>query len=218
MTREKEEILNDPGNYTLLKHVSRHGSQELEEVEEKTGIDSERLKHKSQILHEKNFLERNHGRSGIVLEINQETRTNLEDFRQEIMDFIQEKSEMLGESIKEERLDLEKARKKFEYEKDETELVGRKKKIDRKIKAVDSTLEKLERREDGSRELFEAFSTSHRILIFLGEREEEFHGFNPTRKLKTLEKIEHILEEEPSEEKEPRRFFGNRWVTSRNLK
>lgn len=218
MTREKEELLNDPGNYTLLKHVSRHGSQELEEVEEKTGIDSERLKHKSQILHEKDFLERNHGQKGIVLEISQETRTNLEEFRQEIEKFIREKSGVLGESIEEERLDLEKARKKLEYEKEETELVGKQKKIDRKIKAVDSVLQKHESHDGEEREVFEAFSNSHRILIFLGEREGEFHGFNPARKLKTLEKIEHILEEEPPEEEEPRRFFGNRWVTSRNLK
>jgi len=218
VTREKEELLNDPGNYTLLKHVSRHGSQELGEVEEKTGIGSERLKHKSKILHEKKFLERNHGQSGIVLEINQETSTNLEDFRQEIEEFIEEKSGVLDGSIEEERMDLEKARKKLEYEKEDTDLVGRQRKIERKIKAIDSALEKLESREDGSRELFEAFSTSHRILIFLNEREGEFHGFNPARKLKTLEKIEHILGEEPPEEEEPRRFFGNRWVTSRHLK
>lgn len=216
MNKQIEELLNDPGNYTILKHLSDKEKQGLDKISEETGIASERVKHKSEVLKQEKLVERNYNSTRITVEFSEENRGKLGEIQEGIENFMEEKDSTLSERMKEEKLNLEKALKKLEYEKEETSVVKKEKELDRKISAVESTLEKLEGVEDDHRKRFEAFSESHRLLIFLDEREQGFHGFNPARKVKTLEKIEELLDQRP-EEKEQRRFFGNRWVTSSDL-
>lgn len=216
MNKQIEELLNDPGNYTLLKHLSDKEKQGLEKISEETGITKERVKHKSEVLKQEKLVERNYNSTEITLRFSEDNREKVGEIRENIEGFIEEKDSTLSERIEEEKLNLEKALKKLEYEKQETSVVKKEKKLERKISVVESTLEKLEDVEDDHRKRFEAFSESHRLLIFLGEREQGFHGFNPARKVKTLEKIEELLGQRPEEKKE-RRFFGNRWVTSSDL-
>ena len=218
MTREHEEILNDPANYAVLKHVAGQEKIEIKEASDETGLDIERLKKLVSKLEEKNFIERNHEPEGVLLEITGENRASIRELREQAENFLEEHSERIGENLEHEERALQDLKDSLERKKENASTMKEERKTRTKVRAVQNLLEEFQdHQNDSSEESLHLFSRSHRLQVFLGSRDRDFHSFNPLRKLKTLEKTSEILAQKPEQEQE-RRFFGNRWITSRKLR
>ncbi len=202
-----EELVNDPGNHAVLKELATREEEELQELAQVTGLTEERLKDKTQRLEEENLITAERKQVPTVLRIHRE---NLNDLRDEIKGFHEDRHEQIEGKLQEEEKTLEDARQQLEEKKDDTSSLKKEKKFERQIETLESAIEAC-RQAETSEELLGAYSLSHRVLRFTDFREEDFHGFNPWRKLKASRKLDEVLEQRPEEE-ETRRFFGNRWV------
>lgn len=218
MTREHEEILNDPANYAVLKHVAGQEKIEIKEASSETGLSIERLNSLASKLEEKNFIERNHEPEGVLLKITEKNRANIRELKEDAQNFLEEHSERIGENLTHEERALQDLKDSLERKKENASTMKEERKTRTKIQAVQNLLEEFqEHQKDSSEENLHLFSQSHRLQVFLGSRDRDFHSFNPLRKLKTLEKTSEILDQKPEQEQQ-RRFFGNRWISSRKLR
>ena len=202
-----EELVNDPGNHAIMKELAAREEEELQEIAQLTGFTDARLKEKAQRLEKQGLITANRSQVPTVLKIQ---RSNLQDLRDEIKKFHEDKHQLIEEKVREELRTLEKVREKLEEEKSDASSVKKQRRCENQIEAIESAIQTSKEAET-SEELLEAYSISHRALRFTDFREEEFHGFNPWRKLKASRKLGEILDQRPEEE-ETRRFFGNRWV------
>jgi DNA-binding MarR family transcriptional regulator len=211
VSREKEEVLTEPSNHAILKFLAGEEEKHLQEAAEEVGMEEDRIRKKSEILEQKGFLQRDFSPEGVKIRI---VRGKLEETRSELGEFLEEHSSRMSVKATEEKKALQELREELKEQKEETDVVKKEKKIEGRIEAVEKAMEKIENSGDDSREKFDAFSHSHRIQRFLGSRDEEFHSFNPGRKLKAIDRVEEVLDQQP-EKDEPRRFFGNRWVVEK---
>ncbi|MFB6241834.1 MAG: hypothetical protein ABEJ36_03470 [Candidatus Nanosalina sp.] len=214
MSQEKEEIVSDPGNHALLKYIAGEGRENIEEVVEETGLSESRIRQKTRILQERGLLSRDHGSEGLEIAFTQQNREKLEELREEIYSFAEAHSDRFGEKLEDEKESLEDLRDDLKKRKRETEVMKKEKKLEKNIEAVNSVLKGLKDTGNSRRNLAK-FSKAHRLQRNIGERK-EFQEFNPSRKIKALERLNEVLAQEPEEE-ESRRFFGNRWISTRKL-
>ncbi|WP_414838217.1 hypothetical protein ACK3SF_02345 [Candidatus Nanosalina sp. VS9-1] len=209
MTRQREELLNDPAAYIILKKAAGQGEKDLEELSSEIGVEHYRVKKRSRELEKHGFAEVRQGRKILFQDRHRE---KLEAFHDSITDFAESHHERLSGSFEEASEQLRNELEKLESEKEETDSVKKQKMIERKIEVFEEALDQ----ETGSPEKsLQAFSRVHRVRKFVG-LDVEFHGFNPVRKARTMVKIRKVLSEEPEEER-PRTFFGNRWVVQDSL-
>lgn len=214
--REEEEILNDPGNYAILRHLASKNRVKAQEVSSDIGISHERIKLKSSILEDKGLLGVERKGDETFLNFSEEHRENLEGLKDLTEGFLDEHSESIDEKLEDEYKSLEKIREELRDEKEGEISMKEEKKIKNQISMIENVLEDIEDEDKSVREKYAVYSSAHRLQILLGERDGDFHNFNLFRKLKTLEKAEKILSGEPEDESR-RKFFGNRWVTSDSL-
>ncbi len=216
MPREEEEILNDPGNFAILKHLANKNRVKAQEISSKIGVSRERVREKSSMLEDKGLLGVERKGEKIFLEFSEDHRENLEGLKDLTEGFLDEHSEDMDERLEQEHRNLEKIRENLQQKKNQEISMKEEKKVKNRISIIDNILEEIDNEEKSTRGKYSLYSRAHRIQVLLGEREGDFHEFNLFRKLKTMEKAKRILSEKP-EENEERRFFGNRWVTSDKL-
>jgi DNA-binding transcriptional regulator YhcF (GntR family) len=209
VTRQREELLNDPAAHLVLRKTASEGEKDIEELAGEIGVEHYRVRKRSRELETHGFARVQQGRKIIIEDGHRE---KLEAFRDSLLNFAEKHHERLSRNFDETSKVLNDKLEELEKEKKETDSVKKEKKIDRKLEAVE---EALDQETDSPRKSLQAFSRVHRARKFL-DLDVEFHGFNPVRKSKTLTKVEKILSEEPSEER-PRTFFGNRWVVKDSL-
>lgn len=209
MTRQKEELLNDPAAFLILKKASGHGEKSFEQLSRDIGVEKHRARKRARGLESFGLIKFEKG-SKIVFEEKHERR--VKSFRNSILDFAESHYERLSGNFQKAAQLLEESVEKLRKEKEETESVREEKKIEKKIQAVEKALYQ---EHDSPRKSLKAFSRVHRARKFVSV-DVEFHGFNPVRKAKTLSRLEEVLDGRPEDER-PRTFFGNRWVTRSSL-
>lgn len=209
---EIEELVNDPGNHALLKEAAKEEEIEVEKLAKEAGITHERTKDKVAGLEEKELIEMDRSEMPVVLKLK---RKNLKKLNDRIKEFQEDKRHVLLDNLEKDKELLLEAKQELSQKKDETSVVKKQKRFESQIESIQQVLEKIDDSETDD-ELFEAHALAHRVLKLTDKRDNDFHGFNPWRKLKASRKIEGILENEP-EQDEPRRFFGNRWVKKSRL-
>lgn len=215
MKLQIEELINDPGNHAILRSLASEEEITFDEITEITGIREKRLREKLNALEKKGFLEIERSNYPAKTVLKQEHRKELEETRDSLRQFMEEKKDLVERENSRELERLKELRNTLEQDIEETELVSRERKLQSRVESVNRCIEMIQDSEDSS-EGFEAFSHSHRTLRKLGHRDDEFRSFNPFRKLKALNKLEEVLGEKP-EEQEPRKFFGSRWITQDKL-
>lgn len=209
---EIEELVNDPGNHALLKEAAKEEEIEVKKLAKEAGLTHERTKDKVAGLEEKELIEMDRSEIPVVLKLK---RKNLKKLNDRIKEFQEDKRHVLLDNLEKDKELLLEAKQKLSQKKDETSVVKKQKRFESQIESIQQVLEKIDDSETDD-ELFEAHALAHRVLKLTDKRDNDFHGFNPWRKLKASRKIEGILENEP-EQDEPRRFFGNRWVKKSRL-
>lgn len=209
MTRQKEELVNDPAAFLILKKASGSGEKDFEELVEEIGVKEHRTKKRARGLESHGFLKVEEGRK---ISFDDSHERKVKSFRDSILDFAENHHERLSGNFQQASERLEEALQELREEKESTDSVRKEKKLDRNIEAVE---EALDQEYDSPRKSLKAFSRVHRARKFVSV-DVEFHGFNPVRKSKTLSKLEEVLDERPEDER-PRTFFGNRWVTRSSL-
>jgi DNA repair exonuclease SbcCD ATPase subunit len=212
VSREKEEILTDPGNHAVLRQLASEEEIELQEAAEAAGMEENRLRERSEDLEKHGFIEKNYSAGGISLRL---SRGNLEEFSEDILDFLDEHEERIEQNLESEEKHLADLKRDLEQRKEETNVLKKEKKLERQIEVVEDVLDSIGEFSSPEEKL-EAFSRVHRVHQVFDSGRGEFTFFNPRRKVKALRKAREVLEEEPDQE-EPKRFFGNRWVTDREL-
>ena len=209
MTRQKEELVNDPAAFLILKKASGHGEKSFEQLSRDIGVEQHRARKRARGLESFGLIKFEKGRK-IVFEDKHERR--VKSFRDSILDFAENHHERLSGNFLKASEQLQEAVENLKQEKKSTESVREERKIEKKIEAVEKALDQ---EHDSPRKSLKAFSSVHRARKFISV-DVEFHGFNPVRKAKTLSRLEEVLDERPEEER-PRTFFGNRWVTRSSL-
>lgn len=210
---ELEEIINDPGNQALLKESAKQKEIKIEELAEKTGMDHSRTKDKIKALEKKKLVQLDRSEIPAILKLNRE---NLKKLNKEIKQFHKDKRHVILDNLEDDKELLQQAKEELKEKKNETTVVTKQKRFESQIEAIQKVIEKIDSAKTDN-ELFNAHASTHRVLKLTESRDKDFHSFNPYRKLKASRKIDGILENEPEEEKEPRRFFGNRWVKRSRL-
>ena len=215
MNSEIEELVNDPGNHAVLKHLASNGELDFKKLRQETGINGKRLREKLDLLEEKGFIEVQRDSYPVNTALREKNREKLRETRDSIEEFIVQRKDLLREKNSKEFKRLEDLREDLEKEKEEVKLPSSRKKIEARLESVKNSM-KMIQDSDEALEEFRAYSHAHRTLRKHGSRNEEFGSFNPFRRLKAVYKIDEILKHEP-EEKETRKFFGSRWITQDKL-
>lgn len=210
MTRQKEELVNDPAAFLILKKASEHGEKDLDQLSRDIGVEKYRTKKRARGLESHGFLT---VEKGVKISFNEGHERKIRSFRDNILDFAENNHEKISGNFQKASQRLEEKLEELREEKEETDSVRKEKKIGKKIGAIE---EALTHECDSPRKSLKAFSRVHRAGNFVS-LSVEFHGFNPVRKAKTLSRLEEVLEARPEEDERPRTFFGNRWVTRSSL-
>ena len=142
--REEEEILNDPGNYAILKHLARKNRVKAQELSSDIGISHERLKLKSSILEDRGILGVDRKGEDTFLKFSEEHRENLEGLKDLTQGFLDEHSENIDEKLEREYSSLEKIREELQEEKDGEISMKEEKKIKNQISMIEKMLEDIE--------------------------------------------------------------------------
>lgn len=215
MEHQTEELLNDPGNHAILKSLASEEELDFKKLKKKTGIKEKRLREKLETLEKEGYMEVRRTTHPLNTAFRQEHREQLEDVRDGIEKFMEDKKDLVEKENSRELERLKDVRQRLQQEIEETDLVPKEKRLESRMESVNKSIEMIQGSE-GATENFRAFSHAHRTLRHLGYRDDEFGSFNPFRKMKLARKLDEVLEQEPEQER-IRKFFGSRWITEDKL-
>ncbi len=186
MTRQKEELLNDPAARLVLYRTGKQRKEHVKKTAAATGLQVHRVKKSARALEQHGFLKVEKGK---MLKM-QDTHANaLRRYHEDLQSFADNRHTDLRQMIQEASEKLEQEKERLEEEKASTDSVKKEKQLEKKKKFIEKVVEEQEAR--NSLDALKTYSRHHRALSSF--EEVELHGSNFVRKARTVTVLEGLF-------------------------